>query len=235
MNYFTANSDSIGLFSATWFANRIGAESLHERIFLMKKMLAIAALLSATSFAHANLVVNGSFEDYSTVTPGTWRIFGSGNGWTTSQYGVEVRNAVAGTADDGARFVELDTTANSWISQVVHTSANQLLELAFAYASRAGVAANSNGIEIFWNNLSLGSLTGNGTNGNGWLDHVYHVQADANGLGALTFAAIGTSDSYGGSLDNVSVTAIPEPDTIAMLLTSLGLLAAVTRRRKSRI
>jgi len=54
-------------------------------------------------------------------------------------------------------------------------------------------------------------------------------------LGILKFAAIGISDSDGGSLDNISVTAIPEPETIAILLTGLGLLAAVTRRRKSRI
>ena len=136
----------------------------------MKKLLAIAGLLCIPALAQANLVVNGSFENYSTVTPGTWNIFGSGNGWTTGTPGVEIRNAIAGTAADGVRFAELDTTTNSWISQIIHTNASQALELSLAYAPRAGVAANSNGIEVFWNNLSLGIITGNGNNGSSSLD-----------------------------------------------------------------
>ncbi|MFH1660409.1 MAG: PEP-CTERM sorting domain-containing protein [Pseudomonadota bacterium] len=199
----------------------------------MKKLLVIAALLSAPAIAQANLVVNGSFEDYTTVTPGHWSIFNSGYGWTTGANGVEIRNAVAGTAADGVRFAELDTTGNGWISQTIQTNAFQSLELAFSYAPRAGVAAKSNGIQIFWNDQSLGSITANGGSGPSWLDLVYDVQADASGFGVLKFAAIGTSDSLGGSLDNISVTAIPEPGSAAMLLAGLGILAVTARRRRA--
>ncbi len=199
----------------------------------MKKLLVIAALLSAPAIAQANLVVNGSFEDYTTVTPGHWSIFNSGYGWTTGANGVEIRNAVAGTAADGVRFAELDTTGNGWISQTIQTNAFQSLELAFSYAPRAGVAAKSNGIQIFWNDQSLGSITANGGSGPSWLDLVYDVQADASGFGVLKFAAIGTSDGLGGSLDNISVTAIPEPGSAAMLLAGLGILAVTARRRRA--
>lgn len=199
----------------------------------MKKMLAIAALLSAPALAQANLVVNGSFEDYASVTAGTWRNFGSGYGWETSNLGVEIRNNVAGTAADGVRFAELDTTGNSWIFQTIHTDPFQTLELSFSYAPRAGVASNSNGIQVFWNTLSLGAITGNGSNGSSWFDLVYDVQADASGFGVLKFAAIGNSDRLGGSLDNIAVSVVPEPGSAAMLLAGLGILAAVSRRRRT--
>ena len=195
----------------------------------MKKLLVIAALLSAPAFAQANLVVNGSFEDYNSITPGNWSVFGSGKGWTTGPNGVEIRNAIAGTAAHGARFAELDAGGNSWISQTIQTYANQALELTFSYAPRAGVSAASNPIEVFWNNQLLGTMTGTGST---WENKSYDVFADAKGLGVLQFASAGVSDSYGGSLDNVSVTAIPEPGTSSMLLAGLGILAAVARRRR---
>ena len=197
----------------------------------MKKLLAVVALLSAPAFAQANLVVNGSFEDYTSVAPGKWSTFDSGYGWTTSAIGVEIRNAVAGTAADGVRFAELDTSGNSWISQTIHSYANQALELTFSYAPRGGVSSASNTIEVFWNNQLLDTMTGTGST---WVNKSYDLFADANGLGILKFAAAGVSDTYGGSLDKVSVTAVPEPDTSAMLLAGLGILAAVTHRRQRR-
>ena len=200
----------------------------------MKKIIPIVALLALPAVAQANLVVNGSFEDYTSVNAGTWSIFGSGHGWTTGNNGVEIRNAVAGSAEDGVRFAELDTTGNSWISQTIHTNANQLMELSFSYAPRAGVSAASNKIHAFWNNQSLGIFTGNGNTTTSWIDVTFDVQADASGFGVLKFAAIGTSDGYGGSLDNVSLNAVPEPESAALMFAGLGLLAAVSRRRQNR-
>jgi hypothetical protein len=56
----------------------------------------------------------------------------------------------------------------------------------------------------------------------------------------LAFSAKGASDSFGGSLDNVSlvsfeaspnVTPVPEPESYAMLIAGLGLMVAIARRR----
>ena len=56
-----------------------------------------------------------------------------------------------------------------------------------------------------------------------------------NGATTLTFSASGRSDSLGGSLDNVSVTtAVPEPESYAMMLAGLALMGTIARRRKSK-
>ena len=201
----------------------------------MKKLLAIAALLSAPALAHANLVVNGSFEDYS-VGPKSWSTFYNNSnvaGWTVGDLGIEIRNNVAGKAADGVRFAELDTTGNSWISQIIHTNANQALELSFSYAPRVAVPKDSNGIEVYWNDKLLGKAEADGSNGSIWFDLSYAVSADAQGSGVLKFAAIGNSDRLGGSLDNISVTTVPEPGSASMLLAGPGILAAVVRRRRA--
>lgn len=67
--------------------------------------------------------------------------------------------------------------------------------------------------------------------GNDWMN--YKGQVALNGATELIFSGIGTSNSYGGSLDNVAVTAVPEPETYAMLLAGLGLIGTIARRRKA--
>jgi hypothetical protein len=52
-------------------------------------------------------------------------------------------------------------------------------------------------------------------------------------LDTLKFAAGGTAQTYGGSLDNVSlVAAVPEPETYALMMAGLGAVAFMARRRR---
>lgn len=182
-----------------------------------------------------NIVVNGSFEDTDAATAGiqpqatsSWGVYASLPGWTSTN-GIEVRNANAGTAQDGVDFLELDVYQNSTISQTLSTVAGHLYNISFWYAPRIlGVNAGStNDIAVIWNGSTLATETGNTA---GWVHYSYNVTAQGNDV--LSFAGVGTSDGAGGSLDNVSVSAVPEPG--ALSLAGLALLGAGAARRRLR-
>lgn len=56
------------------------------------------------------------------------------------------------------------------------------------------------------------------------------------GLATIAFGVVDINDFYGVSefrIDNITVSAVPEPETIAMLLAGLGLVGAAVRRRQA--
>jgi hypothetical protein len=196
----------------------------------IKTLLASTCLLGALS-AHAatNLVVNGSFEANAQPN-GTWNIYSNLVGWTGAP-NIELRNNVAGVAQDGLNFVELDTYNNSTMSQTIFGTG--LVNFSFWYSARPGVAAGSNDI-----GFSLAGLSGTvlqavaGGPAHNWQQYSAVVDLGNSGSALLSFSALGTSNSLGGSIDNVSITAVPEAETYAMLLAGLGLVGAIARRRQ---
>ena len=195
--------------------------------------LSAAALLAVSMSAQsANLIVNGSFEQ-TTVTPNTWVIETSFPGWTGAP-DIELRNDYDGTAQDGVNFVELDTFANSAMSQSF--AATGLVNLSFWYAPRANAnaLAGSNDLSFSLGNLSGTLLAGvAGSTPHQWVRYTGVADVGSSGTATLTFAALGVSDQLGGSIDNVSVTAVPEPGAAAMLLAGLGVIGCLSRRRQA--
>ena len=197
----------------------------------MKKLLVVATLLSVSTFANANLIMNGSFEDTNQAN-GSWSVYNSINGWQTiSGPGIEIRNNIVGTASDGVNFVELDshngTDTNSAMAQTIATTSGSLYELLFDFSPRIHQPASTNGISVFWNNLLLADITGIGGSSNNWLTQQFFVTGT--GSDSLKFLATGTDDSLGGNIDNVKLNAVPAPTAIWLLGTAIAMFGFARR------
>lgn len=196
----------------------------------LKLVLASLALGAAVP-AQANLLVNGGFEA-DVIATGTYGIFSMLTGWLGLP-DIELQNHVAGTPVEGNQYIELDSTRNSGLFQDFASTSGSHYAIRFDYSPRPGVAATSNGIEFLWNGMVLGTLALNGV-GNGdtvWSSYDFTGVASGS-TSRVEFRAVGTSDSLGGYIDNVSVAAIPEPMTMSLMFFGAAAVMGLARRRK---
>lgn len=198
-----------------------------------KKFLIALGLSAASLLAQAapiNLISNGSFESVS-VANGSWATLGSLAGWTVGPQQVELRNNVAGSAFAGLNFVELDTNRNSWISQTFTTVAGASYHLSFMWANRPDHrGAASNGIS--WQFGALSGVVGDNAV-TAWTKFERDFVATDSST-TLRFAAMGSGDGMGTSLDAVSVTSkVPEPTSLALLAAAGVGALCLGRRRKA--
>ncbi len=241
----------------------------------MKKFLLVIALLSGLNqVALANLITNGSFED---VTGGLesganglnfgfddiWYFDDNNqlNSWAphaanTADYYAEVRdnahlNGQYGTAQDGTKFLELDThnytntALNGGVTQTLTGLASSgTFDLSFWYSPRVqtpqgNMPSNTNDFDVLWNGVLVQSFTNlsNNTNDHVWVEFTDTLIGSASGINTLTFLAQGEPDFFGVSIDNVvltgSVAAVPEPQAYVMLLAGLGLLGFYNRKNSN--
>jgi len=193
-----------------------------------------AAFLVALSFftalnASAVIVTNGDFETLTAANPvGTYLTVNNSattiTGWSVGNISVDVvngaYNAISGNSIDLA-----GTPGPGSLSQTFTLAAGSY-QLSFDLGRNTDDAPYAN---VVLGSTNFGTKIG-GTGAT--FIHYVLPYVSAGGATTLSFTNLGTPG--GGILDNVSVTAVPEPENYAMMLAGLGLIGFVAHRRAKR-
>ena len=145
------------------------------------------------------LIVNGGFEK--PVYNGNWGLLDA-EGWTHGNAPIEIgRGSIYNSLwGDNNQVCELDSTANSVISQIITLDARRECTLELDYASRV-VVLETNGLTIKYNDKILEEkITPDNYN-------VIHYKATVEGKkgeNKIELSGSNTSDSFGITIDNVS-------------------------------
>jgi choice-of-anchor C domain-containing protein len=193
--------------------------------------------MSSTA-ANAATIINGSFElgsnvgGYSNIKAGSSAV----TGWTIGGSSIDYIGSYWQAAD-GARSLDLAGLGIGSVSQTIATVIGQAYRVSFSVAANLdGGAAVRTGFVDVGGAQSLISFdaSGNSRSNMGWEVRTFEFVA-LEALTTLRFSAdaVTSSNNFGLALDNVSIDAIPEPGTWAMLLFGFGALGYVMRSRRN--
>lgn len=190
--------------------------------------IVLGLMVGLPSVMAANLVVNGDFEGYG----GGYTVSGQGlNGWTVVGANAADQVFVFGpTPGFGPQTDALDLSGFSdnvgqGVEQTVSTLAGTTYRLSFDYWTGSNVIPSS--IDVFVNGVQIVDEL---TSGLDIFPRSYSYTFTATGATTLRF--LSGDLVVANDIDNVSVSAIPEPETYALLLAGLGVLGFAARRRK---
>lgn len=208
-----------------------------------------AALVLAAGQAAAVTLANGSLESAAEGTIETVGAGTSANDWRVTGNNIEfVKNGYSGAGDtvasaqDGDWFVDLNGVSGpGGIGQDIATDVGQQYRIEFWMSGNAGPlgstrADGSRTLDVLWNNTVVGTFTfvfqpGDQWNNLRWEKHSVLVTG-ASGLDSLELRSVSTFYMAAGPfVDAVSISAVPEPETWALLGAGLGLVALGARRR----
>ncbi|HEY8572918.1 Ig-like domain-containing protein, partial [Phenylobacterium sp.] len=144
----------------------------------------------------ANLLTNGDFSAGATG----WSNAGSGGA-------IEVLSAgTYGVTGMSGNVLELDANTGGGaddVSQTVATQPGTAYLLSFDTAARSGVPASSNSFQVLFNGQVIATLSPSSTAA----QHYSFEVVSSGSTGKVEFREVGTNDSLGGIIDNVSLQA----------------------------
>jgi choice-of-anchor C domain-containing protein len=199
----------------------------------MRLVLAFAAAVLLAGSAQAAIIVNGSFEQG--PNPGDFTTLGAGDtqitGWTVTSGSIDYIGGYW-NASDGVRSIDMSGDGPGAISQSFATISGRDYVVTFDFAGNPDDAITKLLDVSAGENFAQYSYSGT-PRPLEWTPQVFNFFA----LGSqttLTFAG-GNSGPWGAALDNVNVSlvAVPEPATWAMLILGFGMVGAASRRRRT--
>jgi choice-of-anchor C domain-containing protein len=201
-----------------------------------KTRLAALALAVTAPMASAapNLITNGSFESNVFGFSGSVSTLSAGSnaltGWTINSGTVDLVNTYW-AASQGQYSLDLSGEQDGTISQSFATVVGQTYQVSFDMAGNPTDGDKVKYLQVGLSNLPLYEFdtTGKTHSNMGWTTKTFVFQAVSTSS-TLFFAGLQDSP-YGVALDNVSVSAVPEPETYALLLAGMGLVGAAARRK----
>ena len=218
---------------------------------MISGLLIAGAVIAAPANAAVNLVVNGGFESPVT-SPGSYILASGGSsftGWNVLGNGTNVilinqsyqEQGLVFNPNNGAASIDLTGAGNTGpatgISQTVSTGLGNYT-LSFFVGNASPTGGNSGNytqpstINLSINGGAIQSFS-NSDNTNlaiNWKP--FSLTFFASGPTTIAFTN-GTSGDNMLGLDDVSMAAVPEPASWAMLIAGFGLTGAVMRRRRA--
>lgn len=185
------------------------------------------------------LVMNGDFENPVVATAQNWNIYDSGFSglnWIVGWYGgatsyggytrpepahLELHRGIFGSAPSGLQYAELDTDwdgpggplnnepASVKIYQELSTVPGRNYNISFYFSPRPETTASNNILEFSWDGLVKDTISAAGDNVTSWNKYNYKFVASSIKT-RLQFTDLGTPESLGTFLDNVSVRCVSE-------------------------
>lgn len=173
--------------------------------------LVLSALFQCCAGAQQNLILNGSFENYSGSA--CTNIGRAILPWTiTPTCGIDIMVPQNGTCCwetpvDGVSSISLNWYAPATISQTIPTVAGAPYQVRFWMAAEPFGGPTLRTMDVLWNGCVIGSpvfvYSSQGPADPGWIEFVYSVTGT--GQDTLAFSST-TAANYGPALDMISVT-----------------------------
>jgi choice-of-anchor C domain-containing protein len=198
----------------------------------IKVLVMVAALATALSPAAqaVELINNGGFEANPFQGAG-FMTFSSGlSGWSISGSVDLIKDYWAPAS--GSYSLDLNGGGASTISQAFATQIGMTYNVSFSMAGNPDGGGNKSiNASVTTPNTYTFDIS-NSTHANmGWVTKTFSFVATSNSS-TLSFVGDAANGPYGAALDNVSVSAVPEPATYAMMLAGLSLMGYVARNRR---
>lgn len=217
----------------------------HAVVVKMTLKTFLISVLALGSFAaNANLITNGSFEDFQGPQNASWFYFNpnDGSGWEGDN--IEVWTTHGPESHHGDQHIELNahpTNSEYSIFQQFNVVANYNYAVSFFYRAR-----NTNGesfnmqiqfgdpMTAVWHNVDIAN-----TNKTNWTEYTTVFTADTTGVASIVFTSLPENNGYdttGNLLDSVYVTNVGQArvSTPGALLTfATGGLLLLARRKRA--